>query len=83
MDLLPPELILKVFEFLPVQDTIRLRLVCKYWYQLANHLKHQSLTLFHQAMLEDDLNDLQPPKSDDWVQCTRPDLGPDQMKIYF
>src|SRR4051812_7007930 len=74
MDLLPPELIVKIFEFLPVRDTIRLRVVCKQWYHLMNYLKHRSLTVFHENMLDDDMNDLRPLKSADWLKCKDEDL---------
>ena len=45
MNSLPLELHLMIFELLPVQDTVRLRLVSKKWYHLLNSLKHQHLTI--------------------------------------
>lgn len=48
MDSLPSELHLMIFQFLPVSDTIRLRLVSKNWNHLLNCVKHRSLAVFDQ-----------------------------------
>lgn len=70
---LPPEIILKIFGYLPVYDAIQLKLVCKQWYQLAASLKQHSLVLHSKALIEDDLF-AKPLKGPDWVQYKDEDL---------
>ena len=67
MNSLPEELHLMIFKLLPVQDTIRLRLVCKKWYRLLNFLRHEYLIIVAAQDCENYL--FKPRKTVHTVEC--------------